>query len=142
MFAPQSNVESAFGQKLQPSNARYAVIHASGKDFDYFHYTYDVVGTNGTLMIAYYTFSSDDGAKRELQRLSQDHHFVTDNVLKNAARFFRGSQGAGATFAVNCKSDLIVVNANKLKTDDITRQRLKRVAQLVLDPNLRGHIPE
>lgn len=144
LFAPKPNVELAFGQKLEPSNAQYAVIHASGKDFDYLHYTYEIVGTSGALLIAYYTFSSNEGAKRELRRLTQDRHFVTDNLLGNAARFFGGSkkEPGGASFAVCCKSDLIVINANKLQPDEAACARLKRVAQVVLDPKLRGNIRE
>jgi|GEM_PF-5431715 len=144
LFAPKDKVESAFGQKLEHSNSRYSAIHASGRDFDYFHYTYDVVGTSGSLLIAYYTFWSDEGAKRELRRLTQDRSFTVDQVLGNTAWFFGGSkqEPGGANLAVRCKNDLILINANTLKADDATRARLKCVAQLLLDPKLRGHIRE
>ena len=143
MFVPMTDLQSAFGEKLTESKSDEAMIHASGKDFDYFHCIYDSAQTSKTLRISYYTFSSARGAVREFDALSERGSVVQLRKLGQRAKFFpkgKRPEDSDANLVILQKNTLIAVRSDHTPATKATLRRLERVARLVLNPQLRGTI--
>ncbi len=143
LFAPAGEVQTAFGEKLELSKGPHAMIHASGADFDYSHYTYDSLETKKSLLIAYYTYGSAAEAQKEFDRITASRRGSSVSGFGKAARWFPRTdrrEDLDVNFVILLKNEIVAVRADKMRFDDGTKTRLSKVARIVVSPRLRGHV--